>query len=97
MKKVLQKVCNSKAQQQLTEAPPPSFVEKLKQKTKRDKDKDEQPPGTTEVTVHSNVTERRGSFSFLDRILPRKKEKEDAPEKGKLLTDGGEASEPQDA
>ena len=97
MKKVLRKVSKAKPREQPTEQPTPGFVEKLKQNIKRTDKSEPQAQGatgTTEVTVHSGSLEKK---SFMEKVKrPWKKEKEEAPEKEKLLANDGDDKESKD-
>ena len=98
MKKVLRKVRKAKPREQPTEPSTPGFVEKIKQNIKRtDKSEAQGATGSTEVTVHSGSLERKGSFSFMEKVKrPWKKEKGEAPEKEKLLAADGDDKESKD-
>ena len=95
MKKVLSKVCKAKPREQPAEPSTPGLVEKIKQNIKRtDKSEAQGATGSTEVTVHSGSPERK---SFMDKMKRSwKKEKEEAPEKEKLLADDGGDKESKD-
>ena len=106
MKKVISKVRKAKPREQPSEQTTPGIVEKLKHNiqviTRTDKKESEgvgaTPGGSTEVTVHHGSApshERKGSFSFKPPW--KKTDKEEAPEKERLLDEGGGQAEPKES